>query len=101
MLGIEDIDPYLVRLSWDGLPRPRRIVLKAIYQVEQDNKELISDSSIDAITGASQRAIAKYSKTIESNDGTGMSQQAISLVIDDLRILKAKDLPWREYLCAF
>jgi hypothetical protein len=101
MLGIEDVEPYLVRMAWDGLPRTRRIVLKAIHQVEQDGNKLMEDATTDIITSASQRAIAKYSKTIDNNDGTGLSQQTISTVLDDLRVLKTKQLPWREYLCQY
>ena len=101
MLGIDNINPYLVRMAWDGLPRTRRIVLKAIHKVEQGSNMLIPDADTDTITNVSQRYIAKYSKTIEDNDGTGLSQQSISIVLNDLRVLKAKQLPWREYLCQF
>lgn len=96
MLGIEDIGAYLTRLTWDGLPRNRRVVLKAIHKIESEDRQPIPD---DSITNVSQWAIAKYSSMIEADDGTGLSQPAVGLILSDFRILKAKDLPWRQYLC--
>lgn len=96
MLGIEDIMPYLVRLTWDGLPRNRRVVLRAIDKVEQE--ERIPRPS-DDITNVSQWAISQYSKEIEHDDGTGLSQPTVFYILQDMRILKVKDLPWRQLLC--
>ena len=97
MLGIEDVGSYLTRLTWDGLPRNRRVVLKAIHKIESEDRQPIPD---DSITNVSQWAIAKYSSMIEEDGNTGLSQPTVRLVLNDLTILKIKELPWRKYLCS-
>lgn len=100
MLGIDNIDPYFERLTWDGLPRNRRVVLRAIHDIENSSEEPM-DVPCDMLTSASQYTIAKWSKAIVDSDGmTGLSQQTVGIVLHDLRVLKAKDLPWRKHLYA-
>ena len=96
MLGIEDVIPYMIRMTWDGLPSTRRMVLRAIREIENSDKEPMPIPE-NNLTSATQQSIAKWSKAI-SDDGTGLSQQAVSLVLEDLCVLKAKTLPWREFL---
>jgi hypothetical protein len=96
MLGIEDIIPYMIRMTWDGLPSTRRMVLRAICEIENSDRELMPIPG-NELTSATQQSIARWSKTI-SDDGTGLSQQTVSLVMEDLCVLKARDLPWREFL---
>lgn len=97
MLGVkeEDIIPYLIRLTWDGLPDTRRLVLKSIHDIE--GSKGFAPVSENSFTSINQQIIANWSKEI-SDDGSGISQQTVSLVLEDLRMLKAKELPWREFL---
>lgn len=97
MLGysIHDINPYIVRMTWDGLPPNRAIVLRAIHEIDHDSEELIPD---DSITDISQKAIADWSRTIEYRNGDGLSQQAVSLVLRDLKVLHSQKLSWRSHL---
>lgn len=86
MLGIEDIKPYITRLVWDGLPPNRSSVMKSILALENDAKK---------------KGIVDYQPTqsaIENVNGSGLSQQSISLILKEMKVLGAKDVPWREYL---
>jgi hypothetical protein len=82
LLGVEDIRPYMVRLSWDAIPPVRVCVLKAAYELEQKGKKV------------TQEALAEHNEL-------GLSQQYISTILSDFKILRFGELPWREHLCCY
>ena len=79
MIGISDTRPYICRITLDALPPNRRTVLKAIHALELEGHKVTQEA-------------------ISNMNGTGLSQQYISMIMKDLELVGAKDIPWREYL---
>ena len=79
MLGIEDTQSYMTRLALDAIPPNRRIVLKAIHTLESEGHKVTQEA-------------------ISNMNGTGLSQQYISIIMKDIELAGAKDIPWRQYL---
>lgn len=79
MIGVDDCQPYMTRLVWDGLPPIRAAVLHAVLKLEKEGCKV------------TQEAIANM-------NGTGLSQQMVSIIWRDLQLLGSKDLPWKEML---
>jgi len=79
MLGVENVQPYITRLTWDALPPMRATVLRAILTLEASGRK------------PSEELIA-------CNNGSGLSKSTVHLVSKDLQILGAERLNWRSCL---